>query len=189
MIWRNIPNLISLLRLALIYPVAWLILEGRFREVMLLFAVAALTDALDGFLAKRNNWVTELGTFLDPLADKLLLVTVFVCLSMSGMIPWWLTLLVFLRDLVIGLGALTYRLLFGPLNARPTTPSKLNTLFQILYCLAVVARAAYGYPTTPYVVALGAIVLVTTFVSGLDYTLSYARRAAAVTRSQATASG
>ena len=187
MILRHVPNMLSLLRLALIYPVAYLILEGWYREVMLLFAVTALTDALDGFLAKRYGWVTELGTYLHQLADKLLLVTVFICLSMVGMVPWWLTLLVFLRDLVIALGAVTYKIVFGPLNAKPTVPSKLNTLFQILYLLAVVARAAYGFPETPVVMALGALVLVTTFVSGLDYTLIHARRAAAVSRSEAAA--
>jgi cardiolipin synthase (CMP-forming) len=186
MILRHIPNALSLLRIALVYPVAYLILEGRYAEVMLLFGVSALTDALDGYLAKRYGWATALGRHLDPLADKLLLVTVFICLSMAGMVPWWLTLLVFLRDLVIGLGALVYKIVFGPLNGHPTVPSKLNTLFQIVYCLAVVARAAYGLPPSPVITTLGALVLATTFVSGLDYTLIYIRRAAAATRSATT---
>jgi cardiolipin synthase len=181
---RHIPNLLSLVRIALVYPVAVLILDGQFSAVMLLFGVSALTDALDGYLAKRCGWATELGRHLDPLADKLLLVTVFVCLSMVGMIPWWLTLLVFMRDLVIGLGALVYKIVFGPVNGHPTVPSKLNTLLQILYCLAVVARAAYGLPPSPVIVTLGALVLATTFVSGLDYVLIYVRRAAAASRSE-----
>jgi cardiolipin synthase len=185
----NLPNLICVLRIALIYPVALWILQGRYAEVMGLFALAAFTDALDGFLAKRFGWTSELGKVLDPTADKLLLVTVFVCLSVVGLVPWWLTALVILRDLVILFGALTFIRLFGPLRGSPTTVSKLNTLCQIVFCLAVVATAAYGWPGATAVTALGALVLLTTAVSGIDYTLIYSRRAAAVVRGRATAAG
>jgi cardiolipin synthase len=112
----NLPNLICVLRILLIYPVALWILQGRYPAVMGLFALAAFTDALDGFLAKRFGWTSELGKVLDPTADKLLLVTVFVCLSVVGLVPWWLTVLVILRDLVILFGALTFVRLFGPLR-------------------------------------------------------------------------
>lgn len=182
---RFIPNLLCLLRIALIYPVVLFIAQGRYVEVMLLFGIAALTDALDGFLAKRFGWETELGKFLDPLADKLLLVVFFVSLSVAGLVPWWLTVLVLLRDLIILFGAITFRLLFGPVHGQPTVASKINTLCQILYCLAVVAKAASGFPPPPTAMVLGALVMVTTIVSGLDYTLIYARRAAAVSRADA----
>jgi cardiolipin synthase len=182
---RFIPNLLCLLRIALIYPVVLFIGQGRYVEVMLLFGIAALTDALDGFLAKRFGWETELGKFLDPLADKLLLVVVFVSLSVTGLVPWWLTVLVLLRDLIIFFGAITFRLLFGPVQGQPTVASKINTLSQVLYCLAVVAKAASGFPPPPTAMVLGALVTVTTVVSGLDYTLIYARRAAAVSRADA----
>jgi cardiolipin synthase len=186
---RQLPNLLCVLRILLVYPVAAWILQGRYPEVMLLFAVAASTDALDGFLAKRFGWTSELGKVLDPLADKLLLVTVFVCLSIAGLAPWWLTAAVVLRDLVILFGALTYMRLFGPLRGAPTQASKFNTLCQIVFCLATVAAAAYGWPGTAALTVLGALVLVCTAVSGIDYTLIYVRRAAAVSRSRAGAAG
>jgi cardiolipin synthase len=186
---RFLPNLLCVLRILLVYPVALWILEGRYPQVLVLFAFAAFTDALDGFLAKRYDWHSELGKVLDPLADKLLLVSVFICLSIAGLAPWWLAGLVLLRDLVIFFGALTYKALFGPLHGRPTAVSKLNTLCQILFCLAVVAHAAAGWPGDPALIALGALVVVSTAVSGIDYTLIYTRRAAAVTRARATAAG
>ena len=182
-----LPNLLCIVRILLVYPVAAWILQGRYPEVIALFAIAAFTDGLDGFLAKRFGWESELGRHLDPLADKLLLVTVFVCLSLNGLVPWLLTALVLLRDLVIVFGALTYRALFGPVQGSPTGPSKFNTLAQILFCLAVVGAAAYQWPAPGVVTALGALVVVSTGVSGIDYVMIYSRRAAAVARARATA--
>jgi cardiolipin synthase len=179
---RHLPNLLCVLRILMVYPVAHWILQERYADVMLLFAVAASTDGLDGFLAKRFGWTSKLGSFLDPLADKLLLLTVFICLSVNGAVPWLLTGLVLLRDLVITFGAITYKLLYGPVNGNPTIASKTNTLAQIVYCLAVVAAAAYQWPPQWVVIALGAFVLFTTCVSGIDYTLIYVRRAQAVVR-------
>ena len=113
---RHLPKLLCVLRIVLVLPVALWILDGRYPEVMALFALAAFTDALDGFLAKRFGWTSELGKHLDPLADKLLLITVFACLSVADLSPWWLTAVVLLRDLVIVFGGLVYRALFGPLQ-------------------------------------------------------------------------
>jgi len=183
---RHLPNLLCVLRILMVYPVAHWILQGRYADVMLLFAVAASTDALDGFLAKRFGWTSRLGKFLDPLADKLLLITVFICLSVNGVVPWILTGLVLLRDLVIVFGALTYKVLFGPVNGNPTIASKINTLAQILYCLAVVAAAGYQWPPGWVLLALGAFVLFSTCVSGIDYTLIYIRRAQVVVRERAS---
>ena len=103
------------------------------------------------------------------------------------MVPWLLTGLVLLRDLVIAFGALTYKLLFGPVNGNPTIASKINTLVQIVFCLAVVAAAAYQWPAEWVVLLLGAFVLFSTCVSGIDYTLIYVRRAQVVVRERAVA--
>jgi cardiolipin synthase len=173
-----LPNLLCVLRMLLVYPLALFIAEGRYVLVLPVFAVAAFTDALDGFLAKQFNWTSELGKHLDPLADKLLLVTMFVAMSFEGLVPWWLTLCVLLRDLTIIFGAITYRALFGPLHGQPTIVSKLNTLTQICFSLAVAAAAAYAWPRPWVITALGALVLVSTCVSGIDYVLTYSRRAA-----------
>lgn len=186
---RFLPNLLCVLRIALVYPVALGILHGRHAEALALIGLAAFTDALDGYLAKRFGWHTELGKVLDPLADKLLLVTVFICLTIAGLAPWWLAALVLLRDLVIFLGALTYTWLFGPLRGEPTAVSKLNTLTQILFCIGTVAAAGFGVPGAAAVTTLGAAATVTTAVSGIDYVLIYSRRAAAVARERAAVAG
>ena len=186
---RFLPNLLCILRMLLVYPVAHWILQGRYPAVMALFALAAFSDGLDGFLAQHFGWTSELGKHLDPLADKLLLVTVFVCLSVVGHVPWWLTVVVLLRDLVIVFGAIAYRVLIGPLRGEPTMPSKFNTLCQIVFCLAVVSRVAYALPPEWAVTALGALVFLSTCVSGLDYVMTYARRAVAGARARAAAAG
>jgi cardiolipin synthase len=186
---RHLPNLLCVLRIVLVYPVAGGILQDRYGMVLVLFAFAAFTDALDGFLAKRFGWSSELGKVLDPMADKLMLVTVFVCLSITGLAPWWLTAVVILRDLVILFGALTFKRLIGPLRGAPTVASKVNTLCQITFCLAVVATAGYRWPGAAAVSALGGLALLTTAVSGIDYVLVYSRRAAGVTRERVAAAG
>lgn len=184
---RHLPNLLCVFRILLVYPIGYLILEARYPAVLVLVAIAAFTDGLDGFLAKHFDWESELGKVLDPVADKLLLVTTFVCLSVADLAPWWLTALVLLRDLVIGFGAATYRALFGELRGRPTVPSKVNTFAQINFCLGTVAHQAFGWLPEVLLTWAGALVLVTTAVSGIDYVLIYSRRAAAVARTRAAA--
>lgn len=184
MTFATIPNLICVLRIALTVPIVLLLAEGRYGPTLLLFAIAAVSDALDGYLAKTFGWTSELGKVLDPLADKLLLVSVFITLAWVGLVPVWLATVAVTRDFVIGIGAGVYRWLFGPLHGRPTAPSKLNTLVQLLFVIAVVWHAAYPhFPAWP-VTALGALVLVTTVVSGVDYIATYLRKAAAVSRAR-----
>ena len=186
---RHLPNLLCVLRMLLVYPVGHGILDGHYPQVLALFALAAFTDGLDGFLAKRYGWTTELGGHLDPLADKLLLVTVFVCLSVAELSPWWLTATVLLRDVVIVSGAIAYRIVVGPFRGLPTLQSKFNTFCQILFCLLVVAQAAYDLPPGDVVTVAGALTFVTTSVSGLDYVLAYSRRSVAAVRGRATRPG
>jgi cardiolipin synthase len=179
-----LPNLLCILRLLLVYPVAHGILHGHYPLVLALFALAAFTDGLDGFLAKTFRWTSELGRYLDPLADKVLLVTMFICLSWVGHAPWWLTLTVLARDLVIACGALAYRALIGRMHGRPTIPSKLNTVCQVAYTFMVVAAVAYHTPADWVVAALGALAFVSTVVSGIDYVLIYSRRATQAVRAR-----
>ena len=200
---RHLPNLLCGVRIALIAPIAWLLLRGEARGALVVFAVAALTDALDGFLAKRFGWQTELGKRLDPLADKLLLVTLFVLVAWLGLVPVWLAAVAVLRDVVITAGGLTYLWLYGDPQGQPTPVSKLNTLLQALLVLVVLAaHAVADFPavavlSVPVAVrehglaVLGALVFVTTVVSGLDYVLRYSTRARRAHRARrtATASG
>jgi cardiolipin synthase len=180
----TVPNLICLLRIALTVPIVVLLSEGRYDETLVLFAIAAASDVLDGYLAKTFGWTSEFGKILDPLADKLLLVSVFITLAVIGLVPVWLAALAVLRDLVIGFGAAIYQWLFGPLEGRPTVPSKLNTLVQLLYVIAVVWNAAFRDLPAWVIQGLGALVLVTTVVSGVDYVVTYTRRAIAVSRAR-----
>ena len=182
---RWVPNALCVLRMLLAAPIAWLLLRQQYQLTLAVFFFAAVTDALDGFIAKRFNWTSELGKMLDPLADKLLLVTVFITLAVIGRVPMWLAVLVVLRDAVITAGAITYRLLYGPIvGAVPTLVSKLNTLIQIFYVLAAMSAAAITWPDFSTVIILGWVVAVTTVISGLDYVVTYSKRAVAVSRTQ-----
>ena len=174
---RHLPNLICLIRLALIWPILTAMHAGQYPTALLLFIVAAASDGLDGYLAKRFNWTSELGKFLDPLADKLLLVTVFVEAAWLELVPWWLTAAVVARDVKIGLGALIYRLWFGPLHGRPTRFSKVNTAAQLICLTLVLLNAGFGVPPREVLAAVELITLLTTVLSGVHYLQIFTRRA------------
>ena len=172
-----LPNAICVARILLVAPSALALLAGRYELTLLLFGVAAVSDGLDGWLAKSFGWTSRLGKILDPIADKLLLVTVFLTLVWTGLVPLWLGVVVVVRDVVIVGGAIAYRLLIGYIEGRPTPVSKLNTLLQLSFVLAVIAAAAWHEVPQPLVVVVGAATFVTTVVSGIDYVLTYAREA------------
>ena len=176
---RHIPNLICLLRIVLILPLVIAMREGQQERIIVLFTIAAVSDGLDGYLAKRFGWTSDLGRVLDPLADKLLLVTVFITAAWLDIAPWWLTAAAVMRDLVIGFGAIIYRLWLGPLNGRPTVISKVNTTLQLVYLLAVVIASATGFPPREVLDAMAIVLLVTIVASGADYVSRYLRRALA----------
>jgi cardiolipin synthase len=174
---RHLPNLICLVRLLLIWPILTRLHAGQYRVALALFIVAAASDGLDGYLAKRFGWTSELGKFLDPLADKALLVTVFVEAAWLGLVPWWLTAAVVARDVMIGLGALIYRLWFGPLHGRPTRFSKINTAAQLLCVTLVMLNAGFGVPSRDALAPIVLLTLFTTVLSGLHYLQIFTRRA------------
>jgi cardiolipin synthase len=174
---RHLPNIICLVRMALVWPIAAALYDGESLIALALFMVAGLSDGLDGYLAKRFNWTSELGKLLDPAADKLLLVTVFVESAWLGIVPWWLTAAAVARDVLIASGALVFRLWFGPLRGRPTVLSKINTAVQLLYLTVVMANAALFFPPSEVLDALAAIVFVTIVLSGLSYVSEFTRRA------------
>ncbi|HHH38836.1 MAG TPA: CDP-alcohol phosphatidyltransferase family protein [Sedimenticola sp.] len=175
---EDIPNLISVLRIFLSVPVVWMLFEQRFDIALMLFFIAGVSDGLDGFLAKHYGWQSRLGGLLDPLADKVLLVSSYLSLALLGLIPVWLMLLVILRDLVIVTGALVYNFRVRELDARPSPISKFNTLAQILLVLAVVVDR--GLLALPPGLISGMVWLVagTTLVSGVNYVWVWSRRAA-----------
>lgn len=178
----HIPNLICVLRILLVPPVAVTLLSARYREALALIVVAGLSDGLDGFLAKRFRWQSRLGGILDPIADKLLLTVTFVALAFQSLVPVWLAALVILRDVVIVSGGVAYQWLVAPVEPEPSRVSKLNTGMQLLFlCLVVTAAAFPGVVPVALidtsVLVAGAGVLVTGIVSGLDYVLRWSARA------------
>jgi cardiolipin synthase len=174
---RHIPNLICLLRILLIVPLIAAMLDGRQAQILVLFCIASISDALDGFLAKRFNWTSDLGRFLDPAADKLLLIAVFVTAAWLDIAPWWVAAVAIARDLTIGIGALIYRLWFGPLHGRPSAVSKLNTAVQMGYLLAVILASASSFPPRGVLEVLAILVVITTVISGADYVGRFLQRA------------
>lgn len=174
---RWLPNAISILRIILVAPILWLISEEYYLPATALFLLAGFSDGIDGYLAKRFDWHSRLGALLDPIADKLLVAGVFVMLVYAGLIPLWLAVMVVLRDVVIVGGATAYNFLVRPVDGEPTRISKLNTALELLLLLFVLARAASGWPPQVSITVIGACVLVTVVVSGIDYVLSWSRRA------------
>lgn len=174
---QQLPNAISALRMLLVAPIGWCLWHLELPATMGLVAAAGASDLLDGFLAKRFGWQSRLGAVLDPAADKLLLATLFVILTLLHRIPLWLAATVIGREVVLISGAVVYRLWFGPVEIRPSLISKLNTMIEVLYVLAVLARAAFGLPPESLLVGLGAVTFGTVLVSGIDYVLRYGRRA------------
>jgi cardiolipin synthase len=174
---RHLPNLISILRIALVWPIVLSIAHANYLLTLVLFFIAAMSDGIDGFLAKRFNWTSELGKLLDPLADKLLLVGVFLVATWYGLIPRWLTIAAVGRDLLILFGSLAFHFGWGPLNGRPLLSSKINTLLQLLYVLAIIAHAGYALPSRGVLDVLAWLTLATVLISGMAYVREFTRRA------------
>lgn len=140
----SIPNLITLGRVILVPVVFWLLVSGRIEAAFVLFVVAGISDAVDGYLAKRFNWQTELGAYLDPLADKLLLVSIFIALGVLGELPSWLVIAVVSRDILIVMAVVLSWLLDNPVHIKPLVVSKINTVTQILLAAAVLADEGFA---------------------------------------------
>ena len=174
---RWLPNAISVFRIVLVVPVVVFILDGRFGEALTVYFVAGISDGVDGFLARRFNWHTRLGALLDPIADKLLVACSYLTLAWVSQIPTWLAVVVVLRDVVILGGATAYNFLIAPVQGEPTRISKLNTILEILFVTAVLARAALDWPAAEIVMVLGAGVFVTVVISGADYVVAWSQRA------------
>lgn len=175
--WRDIPNIISLIRIGLVLPIVMLLVEERYGAALILLFVAGASDALDGYLAKRNGWTSRVGSILDPVADKLLLVSAFLVLGWMGHIPLWLVAGIVARDVVILLGASAYHLLVGHYELAPSWISKINTFAQILLGLSVVLSLAVANLSDAFIEGLVYLVATTTILSGVDYVWTWGRRA------------
>lgn len=174
---RQLPNAITLVRIAMVLPIVLLLRQGDYTLALWLTLAAGASDGLDGWLAKRYGWQTRLGGLLDPVADKLLLDACFLGLWGAGVAPTWLVLLVVGRDLVILLGATAYHWLIRPLRASPSLLSKATTLAQVLLVLAWLVDLGLVALPDGSVEALIVLAGALTAASGLDYVLRWSYRA------------
>jgi len=141
----SIPNLITLARILLVPVVVWAIASNQMLFAFLLFAAAGVSDAVDGFLAKRFGMASELGAYPDPLADKVLIVSIYVSLGIVDALPRWLVILVVSRDLLIVGGVLFSWLLNKPVSVKPHMVSKVNTAVQLFLVGLVLAALGFGF--------------------------------------------
>ena len=165
----NIPNLICLARIILVIPIIRSLWQEQFLLSLLLIIIAGLSDILDGYLAKKNNWRSYLGAVLDPAADKILLVSLFLTLQSMSLIPLWLTLTVIARDLMIIFGLSLYRYFVEVPQPKPTRISKLNTTLQLAFIILVILTQSVQFPFEILAMVCGSLVFVTSILSGLDY--------------------
>ena len=173
----NIPNLICLARILLVIPIIQLLWLEQFLLSLLLILIAGLSDILDGYLAKKNNWRTYLGANLDPAADKILLISLFLTLQSMNLIPLWLTLTVIFRDFMIIFGLGLYRYFLGVPPLQPTGISKLNTLLQVAFVVLVIFSQNIQFPFEIISMVCGSLVFVTSILSGLDYWIIWSMKA------------
>ena len=172
---KHLPNVISLARILMVSVVVWLVVIGELGGAFWVFIAAGISDAVDGFIAKRFDAVTEVGTYLDPVADKALLVSIFVALGAAGFVPSWLVILVVTRDVLIVGGILFSFALSLPVRAQPSILSKFNTGAQMLLAASILAVQGMAWPFGA-VAGLGTFVVgAITALSGAQYVWRWAR--------------
>jgi cardiolipin synthase len=178
----TIPNLISLGRLLAVPLVIWLLVGDEYRTAFIIFAAAAVSDAIDGYIAKRFRSVSTLGRYLDPLADKALLVAIYLTLGFQGLMPSWLVIMVVSRDvLIIGAVLLSFTL-EQPVQIQPLLISKVNTLAQLSLAALILATLGFSLPEWHVLgrTFLVALVAVTTIWSGASYLVGWLRSMGAI---------
>lgn len=184
MIWRQIPNGLTALRILLVPLIVLQLLQHAFAAAALLFALAALSDGLDGLLARRFGWQTRLGGLLDPLADKLLANACFLSLWWIGEVPGWLPALVLARDLLIVCGALAYHWRIEALQAAPTGLGKASTLAQAGFLWLAMLDLGLDLLPSPWWPWGVGVVIALIVASGVDYVLRWSQRARQVNRTR-----
>jgi cardiolipin synthase (CMP-forming) len=159
----------------LVPVVVWAITAGELRIAFVLFLAAGITDAVDGFLAKRFGMKTELGAYLDPLADKAMLVSIYIALGVAEAIPRWLVILVVSRDIMIVSAVILSWLVDKPVPLKPHPVSKLNTVAQILLACVVLAALAFRFDASDVVLAFTVVVAALTLLSVAFYVAEWVR--------------
>jgi len=181
----SIPNLITLGRILLVPIVVWAIATpGAMWIAFVLFLAAGVSDAVDGFLAKRFHMTTELGAYLDPLADKALIVSIYLTLGINGYIPRWLVIMVVSRDILIVGGIMLSWVMGSPLKIKPLLVSKLNTVAQILFACVVLGSLGFDLQVDTLKVVLMGLVAALTLLSVAAYVAEWVRHMNSTTAGQ-----
>jgi len=172
---KYIPNVITIIRIFLVIPIIGAIWNDDYTTAFFLILIAGVSDGVDGFLARYFHWQTATGAVLDPLADKLLLVSLFIVFGFKGLLPQWLVLLVIFRDVVILLGAIAYHFVTHKLEMRPLMLSKVSTALQIVLVILVSINLAYAniplWMFDVMIVAVAGFAL----ISGIRYVILWSR--------------
>jgi cardiolipin synthase len=172
----SVPNLISLARLMAVPVMIYLILHGYYLAAFWLFVAAGVSDAIDGYIAKQMGQATVLGSYLDPLADKALLVGVYITMGQADLLPSWLVILVVFRDIVIIGGVVLLHISTDGVRMKPLVVSKINTAAQIILVTVVLSNLAFPQlEWSQFVSILIYLVTATTFASGAAYVVSCSR--------------
>ena len=172
----SIPNLITLARILLVPIVVWAIsTPGAMWIAFVLFVAAGVSDAIDGFLAKRFGMTTVLGAYLDPLADKALIVSIYLTLGVNNLIPRWLVILVVSRDILIVGGIMLAWVIGNPLTIKPLLVSKLNTVAQIAFACVVLGSLGLNYDMPMLTLILMGLVTILTLLSVAAYVAEWVR--------------
>lgn len=166
MILKYIPNALTLFRLGLIAPFLMYLYHHEYIHAFYTFIIAGFTDGLDGWLARHFHWQSPFGSFVDPMADKLLVASSFISLALMGSLPWWLVILVFLRDFSISVGVVLYWCIQRKLDFEPTLLSKFNTSIQLALVTLSLFELAY-FKFSPYLVDL--LIYLTAFTTTITY--------------------
>jgi len=173
-----LPNALTLFRMISVGPIVYWLYTGAYRAAFILAVLAGISDLLDGFLARRYGWVTHFGGVLDPLTDKLLLVSTTVMLAWLGFLPWWLVILIVGRDLVIIGGAFYFHHRVTRITqSEPTRLSKINTFLQILLIVSVMMGLAFQGTVQPWMGGLIYLVAASTLASGIQYVVIWSLKA------------
>ncbi len=172
-----IPNAICIFRMILVIPIVFYLINKQFQSSLILIAIAGISDFFDGFLARKNDWRSDLGAELDPAADKILLLSLFISLYIMQLIPFWLMAVVIMRDLMIAFGLFLYNFFIERPKSNPSFISKLNTFIQIFFILFLIASQILIVPFEVLSLILGAIVLVTSILSCMDYWITWSMKA------------
>lgn len=175
---KQIPNLLTVLRLLLIVPFLVFLYHENYTNAFYIFMFAGFTDGLDGWLARSFHWQSRLGSFIDPLADKLLVASSFIALWLLGQLPWWLVILVFARDFTISLGIVAwYWLVQRKLDFAPTFLSKINTTLQLVLVTLCLFELAFFKLDLYLIKPLIFLTALTTVITYIHYVWTWGRKA------------